>query len=112
MLRVGWRVQTGSGTLLLWGSDPARRRPGSGRSSAQVASGPDHTTGLGGWACLGAVGQPVHLLDVQDVTRQAGCVWLRAYTQVPISSLSLHTWTWGPWRTLGDVQGPQRSWQC
>lgn len=57
-------------------------------------------------------GQPVHLLDVQDVTRQAGCVWLRAYTQVPISSLSLHTWIWGPWRTLGDVQGPQRSWQC
>lgn len=54
----------------------------------------------------------MHLLDMQDVTRQAGCVWLRAYTQVPISSLSLHTWTWGPWRTLGDVQGPQRSWQC
>lgn len=44
---------------------------------------------LGGWACLRAAGTAVHLLDVQDVTGQAGHVWLREHAQVPISSLGL-----------------------
>lgn len=93
------------GALLLRGSDPARRRPSSGRSSAQIASGPDRTKGLGGGACLGAAVTTCPPAGCADVTGQAGRVWLREHAQVPISSLSLPTWTRGPWGTLGDVAG-------